>query len=1672
MNKPIFIPASLANGTAEVVLVNQTCAATKNPMDGQTSWDNFFWGLHTWYKVIIMEGWADIMYALWHTWGNPPLVSAIFVCVLFIGRFFIMQLCIAAVKESYEVAEEEVEAEARKRLEEHSAAARVAAAAAALNDGPPTLSLHSHAVDGEKGAAVETEGGRQQQQQPEGQPTTKDGEAPEVVGRHRGHGNGGAPSAHAGEKGKEEEEVEGDDDVRHCCCACWKRLPWCLPQSLRQPLKALTAHWAFKSFFFAAVVANAICMAMDSYVHGQPDVPGLEAANAAFVVIFDVEMILKVAALGFAGYTAKKFNIFDAAIALLSSLDLALLASGAFSGSFGRVMLGFRGLRALRLAKIARSTPALRRMAGALIDSLFKASAALALLLGVVFIFGVLGMHAFGGTYEAAVAAHKIHDVPRGNYNNIWMGFITTFTVLAGESFNETLDVTMASGGSIAGSLFFFAVCMIGNYVILNVVLVIIIESIEEADEHAKQQARQHGSSSHGHGGGGHQQQIEEAIIEGGDARHGGAVAPAVFIENGGVAAVATAVIAATSDAAAAGALHSSAAPKRPPPHSFLIRHHYTTWLQWLANVARCGKERTCAPIAEVVRLHAALSPGTLVAQIAPTVQSVAASLALFASERTTDERASATSSSSHSRRKAPVGGVRITIVPARSWFGYGERTLTGAAAGYLVDIPGGGDVPADAMRRSLTPALQRAAAPSLRIVQVASGVKAAWIDTIGGQGGSSFAGFADKALTRPTDEVAEIEEDLVREGGASKKALPSRGGGGGCCRAPKTLTHHYSLYAQLRASDHASCCLFRHDNWLRIWVTKVLTSHIFEVLVFCAIALSCVSLAFEGPTTTACIANGSCPGLSTFMSASKLTVVIFFSVELALRALSQGIFFHEVALFRGVWGWLDALVVAFAIADYFLVSKSVVSVLRSLRAFRSLRSLRIISWLPGTRTLIESLFRSAPRLLKTGVLVLGCLSAAALFAQQLFRGALYKCNDPSVTAPEACVGTFALQGPLPCALLPTEAAAAACAASAAGALFPRRWEPLSRNYDTFGRALSTTFELMTTVDWPSRMWEGMDAVGTGKAMVREGNMAASLFFIIVVCLTHYILLDLFIVVLINTYKESHELDTGAQFQNEEQVLWSKIMQVVIAAKPIRRQRVEAVGGKELFGDARESSNAAAGGGGGARACCSSRSCCCCCCRCGGGGWFLRAARRLLFAIATSGLFDKFIFACITANAILLAAQYDGESAASIAARTRINDAFAVLFMLEALIKLVGLGAGQYFRSAWNCFDFAVSLACIASTGVALHYEATGRVLSGAGIATLVRLLRLLRLLGLLRAAPKLRHLVMTLLRVVPAILSAVVALGVLIFIFAVIGVALFSDVKLGTAFNGLNADANFRSFGLAYMTLFRFATGENWNLVAVGLSVQPPYCEEGVNCGNPTAAYLFATLFETFSAFLMLHLLVGVILAAFDAASPRKSVKEAKALKQGVVFPTEAAVEDFRAAWEASDPEGRGLIHAAEQLPALVARIARGAGPLRPHNWRRAIHDDNNVEAEAEGGAAAAAYAKRLEVASNAKGQVAFHAVFAALLVQAAHGRAFGSTVESIATASADGDGKHSSAGAATAAAATTTPTADGGEATAAATVVVGGGISGGLAPAPAPASGAVPQGGGGPALAPAVPI
>jgi voltage-gated sodium channel len=244
----------------------------------------------------------------------------------------------------------------------------------------------------------------------------------------------------------------------------------------------------------------------------------------------------------------------------------------------------------------------------------------------------------------------------------------------------------------------------------------------------------------------------------------------------------------------------------------------------------------------------------------------------------------------------------------------------------------------------------------------------------------------------------------------------------------------------------------------------------------------------------------------------------------------------------------------------------------------------------------------------------------------------------------------------------------------------------------------------------------------------------------------------------------------------------------------------------------------------------------------------------------------------VLAMIVLNAAVMGAETSAEVMARhgwwlLGLNGLVQTLFVLEIAVRVVAHWPTplRFFRDPWNGFDFTV---------VALS------LLPVAGpVASVARLARLLRVTRLVSAVPDLRLIVATMLRSIPSMGHVILLLGLLLYVYGVLGVNLFAEVD----------PAHWGSLGTALLTLFQMLTLEGWVEIQGAVLPARPF------------AWLFFGSFIVVAVFVVINLFIAVVINNLERAK--------------------AAEESLR---DATSPH-RDLLARLEALKAEIERCERG---------------------------------------------------------------------------------------------------------------------------------------------------
>uniref|UniRef100_G1PH91 Ion transport domain-containing protein n=1 Tax=Myotis lucifugus TaxID=59463 RepID=G1PH91_MYOLU len=243
----------------------------------------------------------------------------------------------------------------------------------------------------------------------------------------------------------------------------------------------------FNRGIMMAILTNTLSMGIE--YHEQPDelTNALEISNIVFTSMFALEMLLKLLACGPLGYIQNPYNIFDGVIVVISVWEIIGQADGGLSV--------LRTFRLLRVLKLVRFMPALRRQLVVLMKTMDNVATFCMLLMLFIFIFSILGMHLFGCKFSLKTdTGDTVPD--RKNFDSLLWAIVTVFQILTQEDWNVVLYNGMASTSSWA-ALYFVALMTFGNYVLFNLLVAILVEGFQAEGDANRSDTDEDKTSTH-----------------------------------------------------------------------------------------------------------------------------------------------------------------------------------------------------------------------------------------------------------------------------------------------------------------------------------------------------------------------------------------------------------------------------------------------------------------------------------------------------------------------------------------------------------------------------------------------------------------------------------------------------------------------------------------------------------------------------------------------------------------------------------------------------------------------------------------------------------------------------------------------------------------------------------------------------------------------------------------------------------------------------------------------------------------------------------------------------------------------------------------------------------------------------------------------------------------------
>ncbi|XP_077059792.1 calcium channel, voltage-dependent, P/Q type, alpha 1A subunit, b isoform X3 [Siphateles boraxobius] len=579
------------------------------------------------------------------------------------------------------------------------------------------------------------------------------------------------------------------------------------------------------------------------------------------------------------------------------------------------------------------------------------------------------------------------------------------------------------------------------------------------------------------------------------------------------------------------------------------------------------------------------------------------------------------------------------------------------------------------------------------------------------------------------------------------------------------------------------------------------------------------------------------------------------FTFEMLIKMVVLGLVLHEGSYFRDLWNFLDFVVVSGALVAFAFTGSSKG---KDISVIKSLRVLRVLRPLKTIKRLpkLKAVFDCVVNSLKN---VLNILIVYMLF---MFIFA--------VVAVQLFKGRFFY-----CTDESKE-----FARDCRGEYLvyernnevksqKREWKKYDFHYDNVLWALLTLFTVSTGEGWPQVLKHSVDSTYEDQGPSPGYRMEMSIFYVVYFVVFPFFFVNIFVALIIITFQEQGDkmMEDYSLEKNERACI-----DFAINAKPLTRHMPQ---NKQSF-------------------------------------------QYRMWQFVVSPPFEYSIMALIALNTVVLMMKYDGASEAYDKVLKNLNIVFTTLFFMECILKIIAFGIKNYFRDAWNIFDF---VSVIGSITDILVTEFGNNFIN----LSFLRLFRAARLIKLLRQGETIRILLWTFVQSFKALPYVCLLIAILFFIYAIIGMQLFGNLNIEEEEDSaINEHNNFRTFIMALMLLFRSATGEAWHDIMLaclgGKKCDEKSGNEGPECGS-NFAYVYFVSFIFLCSFLMLNLFVAVIMDNFEYLTRDSSILGPHHL------------DEYVRIWAEYDPAACGRIHYKDMYSLLrVIDPPLGLGKKCPH--------------------------------------------------------------------------------------------------------------------------------------------
>uniref|UniRef100_A0A674NCA2 Calcium voltage-gated channel subunit alpha1 H n=1 Tax=Takifugu rubripes TaxID=31033 RepID=A0A674NCA2_TAKRU len=547
------------------------------------------------------------------------------------------------------------------------------------------------------------------------------------------------------------------------------------------------------------------------------------------------------------------------------------------------------------------------------------------------------------------------------------------------------------------------------------------------------------------------------------------------------------------------------------------------------------------------------------------------------------------------------------------------------------------------------------------------------------------------------------------------------------------------------------------------------------------------------------------------FLSVSNYIFTVIFVGEMMIKVVAMGLYFGHSVYLQSSWNILDGLLVFVSLVDI-LVS---VASAGGNRIFGILRVLRLLRTLRPLRVISRAPgLKLVVETLITSLRPIGniVLICCAFFIVFGILGVqLFK-------------GKFYYCDGLDVSNIINKT-------QCLGAGY--RWIRRKYNFDNLGQALMSLFVLSCKDGWVSIMYDGLDAVGVDQQPKRNHDPWMLLFFISFLLIVSFFVLNMFVGVVVENFHKCR------QQQEEEEARLREEKRQKRLEKRRRSCSSSPAQEKPYYADY--------------------------------APW-----RRSIHTVCTSNYLDLFITIIIFTNLLTMSMEHYNQPKYFEEILKYCNYVFTVVFVIEAILKLVAFGLRRFFKERWNQLDLAIVLLSI--MGITLEeIDLNASLPINPTIIRIMRVLRITRVLKLLKMATGMRALLDTVIQALPQVGNLGLLFMLLFFIYAALGVELFGKLECSdnNPCEGLSRHATFDNFGMAFLTLFRVSTGDNWNGIMKDTLRECRPLDRHCLTYLPFISPVYFVTFVLTAQFVLVNVVVAVLMKHLEDSNKEAQLEE-----------------------------------------------------------------------------------------------------------------------------------------------------------------------------------------------------